>query len=211
MDVDSCTKSGSESFESAHVHFNLQNCFPTSLKYGSWTCQNEEEWGVMSGRCMDFRYSTCLQTLCPVHIFGEISRWRPCLEAHHCIHWLIPSRQALVCFEFYECFSFTRCVDSTWRNKLPWLIIPNYHLGAIMTSSGVKPPQMLVIFFVHHPMLCFCSFPSPSCSTFFSCSGVLLGEHSNTAWSIANDGWNISGRSNHIQPERLDSADSECQ
>lgn len=83
----------------------------------------------MSGRCMDFRYSTCLQTLCPVHIFGQISRWRPCLEAHHCIHWLIPSRQALV------------------SNKLLWLIIPNYHLGAIMTSSSLKPPQMLAFFF----------------------------------------------------------------
>ena len=145
VDVDSCTKSGSESFESAHVHFNLQNCFPTPLKYGSWTCQNEGEWGVMSGRCMDFRYSTCLQTLCPVHIFGQISRWRPCLEAHHCIHWLIPSRQALV------------------SNKLLWLIIPNYHLGAIMTSSSLKPPQMLAFFLLtipcsvfvhsHHPFV----------------------------------------------------------
>ena len=76
------------------------------------------------------------------------------------LHWLIPSRQALVCFEFYECFSFTRCVNSTWRNKLPWLIIPNYHLGAIMTSSGLNPPhKCCCFFFVHHPMLWFLFIP----------------------------------------------------
>ena len=96
-------------------------------------------------------------------------------------------------------------------NLTQQIAIPNYHLGAIMTSSGLKPPQIVGVFFVHHPMLCFCSFSSPICSTFFSCSGVLLGEHSNTAWSIANDGWNISRRCNHIQPEWLDSADSDFQ
>ena len=46
VDVDSCTKSGSESFESAHVHFNLQNCFPTPLKYG---VLNLPKWRRMRG------------------------------------------------------------------------------------------------------------------------------------------------------------------